>query len=49
MANVMHVTVPVQPLLMCQTDLALDKRVTPYLDRSTDFVLMEHGFDHSDD
>jgi hypothetical protein len=48
-ANVMHVTFPVQPLLMCQTDYALDKLGTPYLDGSTGFVPMEHGFDHSDE
>ncbi len=45
----MHVTVPVQPLLMCQTDEALDKLGTPYLNGSTEFVPMEHGFDHSDE
>jgi hypothetical protein len=45
----MHITVPVQPLLMCQTDEALDKLGTPYLDGSTGFVPMEHGFDCSDE
>jgi hypothetical protein len=45
----MHVTVPVQPLLMCQTDEALDKLGTAYLNSSTGFVSMEHGFDRSDE
>jgi hypothetical protein len=39
----MHLTVPVQPLLMCLTDEALDKLGAPYLDGSTGFVPMEHG------
>ncbi len=34
---------------MCQTDEALDKLSTPYLDGSTGFIPMEHGFDHSDE
>ncbi len=45
----MHITVSVQPLLMCQTDEALDKVGIPYLDGFTGFVLMEHGFDQSDE
>jgi hypothetical protein len=45
----MHLTVPVQPLLMCLTDEALDKLGTPYLDGSTGYVPMEHGFDCSDE
>ncbi len=45
----MHITVSVQPLLMCQTDEALDKLGTPYLDGSTGFVPMEHGFDRGDE
>jgi hypothetical protein len=45
----MHITVPVQLLFMCQTDEALDKLGTPYLDGSMGFVPMEHGFDRSDE
>jgi hypothetical protein len=45
----MHVTVPVQPLLMYQTDEALEKLGAPYLDGSTGLVPMEHGFDCSDE
>jgi hypothetical protein len=48
-ANVVHVTVLVQPLLMCQTDEALDKLSTPYLDGSMGFVPTKDGFDHSDE
>ncbi len=47
--NAMHVTVPVQPLLMCQTDEALDKLSTRYLDGSTGFVPLEHGSDRGDE
>ena len=45
----MHITIHVQPLIMCQTDEALDKLGTPYLNGSMGFVPMEHGFDHSDE
>ena len=45
----MHFTVPVQPLLMCQTDEALDKLTTPYLDGSMGFIQREYGFDHSEE
>jgi hypothetical protein len=45
----MHVTIPVQPPLTCQTDEALDKLGTPYLDVYTGFVPMEHGFDGNDE
>jgi hypothetical protein len=48
-ANVMHVTIPAQPLPKCQTNEALDKLGTPYLNGSPGFVPMEHGFDHSDE
>ncbi len=48
-ANVENITVPVQPLLMCQTDEALDKLSTPYLDGSVGFVPTKHEFDHSDE
>ncbi len=45
----MPLAVPVQPLLMCRNDEALDKLGTPYLDGSMGCVLLEHGFDHSDE
>jgi hypothetical protein len=45
----MHITLPVQALLMCQTGQALDKLGTPFFDGSTGFVPMENGLDHSDE
>jgi hypothetical protein len=48
-ANLVQITVPVQPLLIFQTDEALDKLSTPYLNQFTGFVPTEHGFDHSDE
>ena len=46
LANVVHISIPVQPLLMCQTDEAFDKLSSPYLNGSPGFVTTEHRFDH---
>jgi hypothetical protein len=46
---IMHIAILVQSLLVHQTNKALDKLCTPYLNRAMGFVPAEHGFDCNDE
>ncbi len=45
----MYIIITVQPLLVCQTNKALDKPCTPGLNGATGIVPVEHWFDHNNE